>query len=77
LLHNRKGPPLHTHTIQDGAILYQHKATLRPDVVWNRYRNEVAQRILTAKPPREREARRSGGRKRSREPCRAPDVALL
>ena len=22
LLHNRKGPPLHTHTIQDGAILY-------------------------------------------------------
>ena len=53
LLHNRKGPPLHTHTIQDGAILYQHKATLRPDVVWNQYRNEVAQRILKAKPPLE------------------------
>ena len=53
LLHNRKGPPLHTHTIQDGAILYQHKLTLRPDVAWNQYRNEIAQRILKAKPPRE------------------------
>ena len=61
LLHNRKGPPLHTHTIQDGAILYQHKLTLRPDVVWNQYRNEIAQRILTAKPPRE--TRPSGGKK--------------
>lgn len=61
LLHNRKGPPLHTHSIQDGAILYQHKLTLRPDVVWNQYRNEIAQRILTAKPPRE--TRASGGKK--------------
>lgn len=62
LLHNRKGPPLHTHTVQDGAILYQHKLTLRPDVVWNQYRNEIAQRILRAKPPRE--TRPSGGTKR-------------
>ena len=65
LLHNRKGPPLHTHTIEDGAILYRHKLTLRPDVVWNRYRKEVAQRILTAKPPGERETR-CGGRKPER-----------
>ena len=63
LLHNRKGPPLHTHTIQDGAILYQHKATLRPDVVWNRYRNEIAQRILMVKPPRERGTRPSSDKK--------------
>ena len=50
LLHSRKGPPLHTHTIQDGAILYQSKLTLRRDVVWNQYRNEVAQRILAGEP---------------------------
>ena len=61
LLHNRKGPPLHTHTIQDGAILYQHKLTLRQDVVWNQYRNEIAQRILKVKPPRD--TRPSGGTK--------------
>ena len=61
LLHNRKGPPLHTHTIQDGAILYRHKLTLRSDVAWNQYRNEIARRILAAKPPRE--TRPSGGKK--------------
>ena len=61
LFHSRKGPPLHTHTIQDGAILYQSKLTLRRDVAWNQYRNEVAQRILAAKPrPR---TRQSGGKK--------------
>ena len=50
LLHSRKGPPLHTHTLQDGAILYQSKLTLRPDVAWNRYRNDIAQHILAGKP---------------------------
>lgn len=50
LLHSRKGPPLHTHTLQDGAILYQSKLTLRPDVAWNQYRNDIAQRILAGKP---------------------------
>ena len=50
LLHSRKGPPLHTHTIQDGAILYRSKLTLRPDVAWNQYRNEVARHILAGKP---------------------------
>ena len=50
LLHSRKGPPLHTHTLQDGAILYQSKLTLRPDVAWNRYRNYIAQHILAGKP---------------------------
>lgn len=50
LLHSRKGPPLHTHTLQDGAILYQSKLTLRPDVAWNQYRNDIAQLILAGKP---------------------------
>ena len=61
LHHSRKGPPLHTHTIQDGAILYQSRLTLRRDVAWNRYRNEVAQRILAAKSSQR--TRRSGDRK--------------
>ena len=50
LLHSRKGPPLHTHTLQNGAILYQSKLTLRPDVAWNQYRNDIAQLILAGKP---------------------------
>ena len=50
LLHSRKGPPLHTHTLQDGAILYQSKLTLRPDVAWNQYRNDIAQLVLAGKP---------------------------
>ena len=50
LPHRRKGPPLHTHTLRDGAILYQSKLTLRPDVAWNQYRNDIEQRILAGKP---------------------------
>ena len=41
---------MHTHTLEDGAILYQSKLTLRPNVAWNRYRNDIAQRILAGKP---------------------------
>lgn len=63
LLHSHKGPPLHTHTIQNGAILYQNRLTLRRNGAWNRYRNEVAQRILAAKP--EARTRRSGGKPQS------------
>ena len=62
LLHSRKGPPLHTHTIQDGAILYQSKLTLRGDVAWNRYRKQVAERILAAT------SRAQGHRSGSRTP---------
>ena len=61
LHHSRKGPPLHTHTIQDGNILYQSRLTLRRNVVWNQYCNEVAQRILAAKP--RPGTRRSPGKK--------------
>ena len=72
LLHSRKGPPLHTHTLQDGAILYQSKLTLRPDVAWNRYRNDIAQHILAGKPGggttgsrKTKPARRKAGHMRS------------
>ena len=41
---------MHTHTLQDGAILYQSKLTIRPDVAWNRNRNDIAQHILAGKP---------------------------
>ena len=60
LLHSRKGPPLHTHTLQDGAILYRSKLTLRPDVAWNQYRNELCGTVVLTNSAASRQIRYKG-----------------